>query len=107
MDVTAEKIQENIESGKEGSFWLRYKDAARYVNYEPLGINNWYIFFVLAEDGLNAYGKKIEQAAAMLLLWLGCFMVFVLGIVGVSGFFMHRKIKQKNFDLEVKERFLI
>lgn len=104
MGVTAEKIQENIESGKEGSFWLQYKDTARYVSYEPLGINNWYIFSVLAEDGLNAYVKKIEQAAAMLLLWLGCFMVFVLGIVSVSGFLMYRKIKQKNFDLEVKEK---
>ena len=65
--ITIEEIRENVENGEKGEFYFSYKGKGRYVTYEPLGINNWYVFSVLVEEYLTDYVMQIERIFSYLL----------------------------------------
>lgn len=52
--TSIQSIRENVKNHQSGSFWFSYMDMGRYVTYEPLGINNWYVFSVLAQEEISS-----------------------------------------------------
>lgn len=60
-EVTSESIKKDISEGRSGYFHFTYKNQGRYVTYEPLGINNWYVFSVVVESFLKDYAENIER----------------------------------------------
>lgn len=104
--VTVEQVRENVENGKKGYFHFSYQGQGRYVTYEPLGINNWYVFSVLVEDFLGDYVRDIEKIFTKLLIGLVICTVFVMSIIGRFIFRTMRTIKKQNQKLTVKNSLL-
>ena len=48
-DMTIEKYRKMCQTTSR-EVYLRYGNEGRFVTYEPLGINNWYVFSILVED---------------------------------------------------------
>lgn len=104
--VTVEMIKKNVEEGKKGYFHFTYQGKGRYVTYEPLGINNWYVFSVLVEDFLGDYVKEVEKIFNSLLVCLGICIVIVLGTIGTFIYRTMKTIKEQNENLLVKNSLL-
>lgn len=101
-DMTIKKIQKNVSNHKSGSFYFRYENEGRFVTYEPLGINNWYVFSVLVEDELNAYVQDIKELSMNLLVCFSVFVTLLFSVVGIAGYQGNRVIKKQNQQLAVK-----
>lgn len=97
--MSVKQIKENIEAGEKGYFYFSYKGEGRYVTYEPLGINNWYVFSVMVEDFFGDSVKKVEHVFARLLLGLSICIVFVMGIIGLFLYRTMRMIREQNQKL--------
>lgn len=105
-DVTVEKIQKDIDNGRSGKFHFVYKGKGRYVVYEPLGINNWYVFSVLIEEYLSEYVKDIERIFYML---VGGVLASITILVIAIGSIIYKTtsiIKNQNEVLENKNSLL-
>lgn len=97
--MSVKQIKENVEAGEKGYFYFSYKGEGRYVTYEPLGINNWYVFSVMVEDFFGDSVKKVEHVFARLLLGLSICIVFVMGIIGLFLYRTMRMIREQNQKL--------
>lgn len=104
--MSVKQIKENVEAGEKGYFYFSYKGEGRYVTYEPLGINNWYVFSVMVEDFFGDSVKKVEHVFARLLLGLSICIVFVMGIIGLFLYRTMRMIREQNQKLQVKNSLL-
>lgn len=100
--ATIEGIKKRVEQHKSGMFYFKYQGEGRVVTYEPLEINNWYVFSVLVEDSMNIYVNEVKRLSMNLLL---CFAVFILSICGAIGVGIYRgnqMIKKQNKQLQIK-----
>ena len=104
--ITVEEIKENVKNGRSGQFYFKYKGQGRYVSYEPLGINNWYVFSVLTEEYLTDYVTKIEKIFSLLLWGLLTCIVMVIAIIGRSIYRKTVLIKEQNTKLTSKNWML-
>lgn len=104
--VTIEKIQEDVSEGKSGEFYFSYEGQGRYVSYEPLGINNWYVFSVLVEEHLSEYTLKIERVFLILLIQVIGILFLLAGIIGREIYKTTALIKEQNNILESKNQLL-
>lgn len=99
---TIEKLQADVENHKSGTFHLEYKGEGRFVAYEPLGINNWYVFSILVEDSVNTYVDDVKHHSLNLLLCFSLFIAILFGIIGITGYRGRNMIKKQNKQLAVK-----
>lgn len=104
--VTIEEIRENVKNGRCGQFHFRYKGQGRYVSYEPLGINNWYVFSVLTEEYVTDYVMEIEKIFSILLWGLLTCIAIVVAIIGRSIYRKTILIKDQNSRLASKNSLL-
>ena len=104
--MTVGKIRQDVEEGRPGAFHFTYHGAGRYVNYEPLGINNWYVFSVLTEDYVTGYVREVEKIFSGL-LWgiLICIAVFLI-FIGKEVYRTTALIKEKNATLTSRNSLL-
>ena len=104
--MTEEEIRKDVEEGRSGAFHFTHHGSGRYVNYEPLGINNWYAFSVLREDYVTGYVKEIEKIFTSLLRGiLICLVVFFVFIVG-EIYRTTALIREKNATLTSRNSLL-
>lgn len=104
--VTVADVQQNVENGGKGTFHFSYKGQGRYVTYEPLGINNWYVFSVVVEDFLSDYVKEIEMIFGGLLFGLSLCLLFAIGGIGIFIYKSVRTIREQNKQMQIKNRLL-
>lgn len=104
--VTVADVQQNVENGGKGTFHFSYKGQGRYVTYEPLGINNWYVFSVVVEDFLSDYVKEIEMIFGGLLFGLSLCVLFAIGGIGIFIYKSVRTIREQNKQMQIKNRLL-
>lgn len=104
--TTPESIQKDISEGKSGYFHFTYKNQGRYVTYEPLGINNWYVFSVVVESFLKNYAENIEKIFVWLLAGLSLCVITVFFIIGHFIRRVIRTIHLQNQEMQVKNSLL-
>lgn len=100
--VTIEKIQKRVANHESGTFHLTYQNQGRFVTYEPLGINNWYVFSVLVEDSVNTSVNDIRHYTLDLLIYFSVFITILFGIIGIIGYLGTKMIQKQNQQLSVK-----
>lgn len=105
-DVTMESIRQDILEGKSGYFYFSYQDQGRYVTYEPLGINNWYVFSVVVESFLKDYAENIETIFAWLLAGLSVCVIAVFAVIAHFIRQVMKTIQLQNQEIQVKNSLL-
>lgn len=104
--ITVEQIKKTVEKGQVGEFHFSYQGKGRYVIYEPLGINNWYVFSVLVEEYLGDYTAKIETIFFGMLWGILGGLLLLVGLIGCYIFTDLREIKRHNEELSLKNSLL-
>lgn len=104
--ITVRNIKQDVLAGKSGQFYFSYKGQGRYVAYEPLGINNWYVFSVITKDYLNNYVLKIEVILFNLLGGIMIVIVFLVATIGRNTYKATAFIKKQN-DILVSKNSLL
>lgn len=102
--VTIEEIHDNMLNQLPGTFHFSYHEQGRYVSYEPLGINNWYIFSVLVESNINSYTDEIRGYFNSFLFWFIILSLIIITMVFFSDQNKRKIIRQQNEDLMVKNK---
>ncbi|MEG0308055.1 MAG: EAL domain-containing protein [Clostridium sp.] len=69
-------IKQNLRAGKSDACYLQAVGTERYAYYEPLGINNWYVFSGVSSEYLNYDAIEVRRemgamTAFLLLAMLG------------------------------------
>lgn len=104
--LTAEDIQKNVEQGKSGNFHFTYEGEGRYVTYEPLGINNWYVFSVVVEEFINDYVNEIEIIFFRILTGVIVCLIFITCFIGFFILRMMKTIKEQNKEVQIRNSLL-
>lgn len=105
-DATIDKIWQDILEGRSGYFHFSYQNQGRYVAYEPLGINNWYVFSVVVENFLKDYAENIENIFTWLLTGLSACIITVFAIIGHFISRVMKTIHLQNQEMQVKNSLL-
>lgn len=105
-DTTIQKIQQDVAQGNSGQFYFSYQGAGRYVAYEPLGINNWYVFSVLIEDYLSEYVSDIEMIFRLLIAGIVTGILILAVVIGRMIYRTTALIKRQNEILTSKNSLL-
>lgn len=105
-EITVEQIHQNVETGNSGFFHFTYQGQGRYVSYEPLGINNWYVFSTLVEEYVAGYIKEIDKICSMLIgeLLAGLIVVFAFAGIGVYRTFV--RLREQKEQLTTRNALL-
>ena len=104
--VTVESIHQDVINGESGYFYFSFQNQGRYVTYEPLGINNWYVFSVVVESFLKDYAENIEHIFVWLLAGLSVCVVAVFLIIGHFIRRVMKTIQIQNQEIQVKNSLL-
>ena len=83
------------------SFIVSYKGKGRYVTYEPLGINNWYVFSVLVEEYLGDYASEIEKLFFSMLWGIIGSLLLLMGLIGYYILTDMRDVRKHNEELSL------
>lgn len=103
---TADSIRNKVENHESGQFYFVYEDQGRYVSYEPLGINNWYVFSVMVGDSLDGYVSEIRRHLGMLTICFSAFLIMIFAVIWRSDYKNRAAIEEKNRELSVKTSLL-
>ncbi len=97
-------IYENVKNHKTGMFYFCYMGQGRYVSYEPLDINNWYVFSVMPSEQLDGYVSEIQRLSAELMAGFSAFVALIAVIISAIVYTGNRRISQKNRQLAIKNQ---
>lgn len=103
---TVEEIRESVNKRESGQFYFQYDGEGRYVAYEPLGINNWYVFSVLLGDPLDEYAEDIKKHLELLTAGFSAFLLVIFAVISRSVYEGRRVIENQNRELATKGRLL-
>lgn len=98
--TTVEDIYNTVSQGESGSFYFLSDSQGRYVNYRPLGINNWYLFSVQLEQALTNYISTVQLISMRFFIIMVLSLVILSGIVLSIVYKMYKMIRQKHTQLE-------
>lgn len=102
--TTADEIVSNIRQGKSGTFYCTYQGDGRYGSYQPIGINQWYVFSMLPQQNIVEYASSMRQISLhMLVQILLCLLAGGLIPILYVGR-VYYMIREKNTTLEVHNR---
>lgn len=93
-------IRENLKKKQDGGFSYQYEGEKRYLNYTPIGINDWFVLSVVSADVIT---KRSLQMS--LLTLFACFVV-AAAFLGLLIYNMRRekKNREKLRQLAYKDR---
>lgn len=99
-----EKIKKNIEKGKSGTFYFDYNNDRRYVIYNPLKINNWYVFSIFTRDELNSRAKEFQKITSELLFYMINFKIALIAVIMGIVIYIYYIIEKQSKDIEIKNK---
>lgn len=102
--VTIDQIRRTMKENDSGSFYFEHSNQGRYIVYEPLGINDWYIFSVLMESNLKAYTGELRRHFMDYLFWLVVAMFLLFMVFIFSDLEKRRIINAQNKKLLVNNK---
>lgn len=98
---TEDMLRAKVNRHEKGRFSFQYQGKKRYVAYEPLGVNNWYVFSILVGESIDGYVKNIREISTTLMLGFTFFITMLFGGLFLLGNWNRRFMEQKNHQLEV------
>ena len=102
--TTAAEIRSNIAAGRSGSFYCTFQDDGRYGSYQPIGINQWYVFSLLPEQDVVQHVVTMREIALRMLGEIALCLI----VVGLMLLLYMRRIyyviRDKNTSLEIHNR---
>lgn len=101
---TLEGIKENIEKGKNGVFAFEYNGHRRYVSYNPLKINNWYVFSAFTRKELDSRAKEFQKITSELLFYMINFKIALITIILGIVAYIYNIIEKQSKDIEIKNK---
>lgn len=102
--VTVEKIKDDVENKRTGTYYFEYGDAGRYVIYDPLGIKNWYVFSALTREKLVFHTMEVKEISNEMLLVLIEFMIVTVSVILGIFYYTYGVIKNDSQIIAVKNR---
>lgn len=100
------QVRDDVEHGKSGSFVFRSEGQSRFTIYEPVGINNWYLFTTVDENEIDSFTALLEKLFLVLgvIMTVGCFLIFLSFYLTEKK---HRKfILKQNAEIQTKKDIL-
>lgn len=82
-NVTREQVLENLQNNRRGVFFYTSDDAEYFAAYEPLGINNWFLFCTVPAAALSPVSNA---------LWLSVCMI--IGLALLLAFFLLWRVQR-------------
>lgn len=101
---TVDMIRDKVNRHETGTFYFQYKGKERYVAYEPLGINNWYVFSVLVGESIDGYVKNIRETSTTLMLGFAFFIMLIFSVFVFAVNWSKKIVEDKNHQLEIKTK---
>lgn len=102
LDQSAEMIQKDMEMKKSGFFRFRYQDEERVSYYQPLGIDQWYIFSTANQENINSQVSFTTKSMVQMLILM---MVAVVLLMVVFVYLSKRaKEIERAAHLETKKK---
>lgn len=99
-----ECIKKKVEDGKEGVFYVETEGQGRYAVYQPLGINNWYLFSVFTKTELNTRAEGFQNITKELLFYLLTFKIILIAIIIGTATYIYKVISMQSKKLEMKNK---
>lgn len=103
---TIDEIRKTVEDGESGRFYFQYNERGRYVFYEPLGINNWYVFSVVIADLVDEYVSKIRGYQLFLTICFSAFLIAIFLFILKNHYESRKIIEEKNRELSIRSSLL-
>ncbi len=100
--VTAEQIKNTMEKGESGSFAFENRGESRYVSYQPVGINNWYVFSTIITQEMDNFAEGIEDVSLRLLLQVFLAVAAAAAVIIFYVVQIYRLVQSKNEDLRIR-----
>lgn len=103
-----EEFRNSVESGKSGIVYYQLENHEQMGYYEPVGINDWYMFSVVREDEIMSYSDLINQYAFDLVAEITlCFFVMTISVILYVNH-AHKNVWKSNYLLKItNQRFRI
>lgn len=101
---TPQKLYEDVKNHRTGMIYFQYQGQGRYVSYEPLDINNWYVFSVMPSAQLDIYVNGLRDLSARMMLGCSFFIVLIIITICVIIYRGNRSISLKNHELAIKNQ---
>ncbi|MCF2612457.1 diguanylate cyclase domain-containing protein [Fusobacterium perfoetens] len=102
--ITVEKIKDDVENKRTGTYYFEYGDAGRYIIYDPLGIKNWYVFSALTREKLVFHTMEVKEISNEMLLVLIEFMIVIVSVILGIFYYTYKVIKNDSQIIAVKNR---
>lgn len=99
-----DRVYQNVKNHETGMFYFQYMGQGRYVSYEPLDINNWYVFSVMPSEQLDGYVNEIQKLSAELMTGFSVFIALIVVLIFAILYAGNRRISQKNRQLAIKNQ---
>lgn len=99
-----EQVRADMQAGKSGSFYCTFKNEGRYVSYQPIGINQWYVFSMLPEQNVDQSASAMRRLALSMMVKISL-CIIAIGLACVLYVCrMYCLVQDKNAFLEVHNR---
>lgn len=93
-DITLEDLLSDLKTGKSGIISYSIDSVHKYINYTPLGINNWYLLLVVPSEVLNDRTSVLMESTLMV-----CTAIIVLFMLLIIYILKSKKsIKEIAFE---------
>lgn len=102
--VSAESIRSQVLSGESGSVYCCYQSKGRYVTYQPIGINQWYVFAIMPEENINSNADVMLQLSFYMIIQVVLELIIIMVLIILYARRVYQVIHDKNTALEVHNR---
>lgn len=89
-----ERAAQDLASGQAGNLAFEWEDARQYLDYRPLGLNDWYIISVAPGNVMEAQMNAILQEVYWLTLTIFGALLVLLSAVGLFFYQVWRHARQ-------------
>lgn len=77
-----EQMKEDLAGGWKGSTTVTGDDgSSRFIVYQPIGINDWFIDVVLPSDYLEAKNRTVLLASIVMAVFIACTAIVLMAVV--------------------------
>lgn len=91
------KIEQDMQGMQSGTVLLKLGGHQKYISYQPIGINQWYVFSVTSSevlDGqLNSVLNSVYMLSVIIIVTLLCFIIMI-------GFYIYNLQKKAKQELQ-------